>query len=70
MNTLTGWLAGLRVTRNDDFVAEGLNHDLVFVAFLISVADRVGREGASSDQALFFAGDGHVRGCCHECAPC
>ena len=38
VHTLTGRLAGLRVTRNDHFVAEALNHDLVFMTFLIGIA--------------------------------
>ncbi|PHX43658.1 hypothetical protein AO354_49385 [Pseudomonas syringae pv. syringae] len=45
MNALTGWLTGLWVTRDDDFVAEALNHHLVFVTFLEGVADRVSSEG-------------------------
>src|SRR5471032_1684462 len=42
VNALTGWLAGLWITRDDHVVAESLNHDLVFVTFLISVANRIG----------------------------
>jgi hypothetical protein len=65
VNALTGRLAGLWVTRDDHVVAESLNHDLVFVTFLVGVANGVGGEGAGSDQALFLAGNGHVRWCRH-----
>ncbi|MNY71582.1 hypothetical protein D3C86_2099550 [compost metagenome] len=39
VNALTGWLTRLRIARNDHFVAEALNHDLVFMPFLVGVAD-------------------------------
>jgi hypothetical protein len=65
VHALTGWLTGLRVTRDDHVVGESLHHDLVFVAFLKGVANGIGSKCAGSDQALFFASDGHVRGGCH-----
>jgi hypothetical protein len=65
VNALTGWLTGLWVTRDDHVVGESLNHNLVFVAFLVGVANGIGGESAGSDQALFFAGNRHVRWCCH-----
>ncbi|WP_235593720.1 hypothetical protein, partial [Pseudomonas putida] len=46
-------------------MVEALDHDLVFVAFLVGVADRIGGEGTGGDQALFGAGDGHIGRCCH-----
>ncbi len=67
---LAGRLAGLRVTRDDHFVVEALDHHLVLVAFLIGVADRVLGEGAGGDQALLGAGDGHIGGGCHGYVPC
>jgi hypothetical protein len=69
MDALAGRLAGLRITGNDHLVAESLNQDLVFVAFLEDVADRVLGEGASGDQALLAALDGHKGGSWHGEAP-
>ncbi|MOA29037.1 hypothetical protein D3C78_1500240 [compost metagenome] len=65
VHALTGWLTGLWVTRDDHVVGESLHHDLVFMTFLKGVANGVGGECAGSDQTLFFAGNRHVRWCCH-----
>ena len=70
MNALAGWLAGLRVTRNDDLVLEGLHQNLVFVSFLENIADRVLGKSACSDQALLGAFEGQIRWCWHERSPC
>ena len=55
VHALPGRLAGLRVARDDDLMLEGLHQDLVLMAFLKDVANRVLGEGAGSDQALFGA---------------
>ena len=67
---LASRLTGLRITRDDDLVVEGLNQDLVFMTFLEDVTDGIFGEGASGDQALFGAFEGQIRGCWHECFPC
>ncbi|MNP50389.1 hypothetical protein D3C76_1446510 [compost metagenome] len=65
---LAGRLAGLRITRDDHFMLKTLNHDLVFMTFLVGVANRIGGESTGGDQTLFGAGNGHVCGGSHECS--
>ncbi|MNT49955.1 hypothetical protein D3C72_1868410 [compost metagenome] len=65
VHALAGGLAALRVGRGVDAVLDLLDQDLVFVAFHVDVADRVGGEGALGDVALGFAGDADVGGSRH-----
>ncbi len=70
MYTLAGGLARLRITGNDDLMLEGLDQDLVLVAFLIDIAYRILGERACRDQTLLGTGDREVCGCWHNWFPC
>ena len=67
---LTCRLARLRVTGNDHFVLEALNHDLMLMTFLVGVADGICGKGTVRNQALFGAHDGHVCRSSHWYFPC
>ncbi|MNE32428.1 hypothetical protein D3C80_1260400 [compost metagenome] len=66
MHPLARRLAALRVGGGGDLVIDFLGEDLVFVAFDIDVADRVGGEGTLGDVALVLAVDADVRRCWHD----
>nr|POW25138.1 hypothetical protein PB20LOC_03678 [Pectobacterium parmentieri] len=70
VDTLTGWLTGLRVGWYGDDVLEFLHQHLVFVAFHVDVADRIRGESPCGDVALCFTFDADIAWSWHGIAPC